>query len=107
MAKQKALKFQQIVKAPPSEVYLALTTAAALREWFCDTAQLEPQKGGRVYFAWNSGYYAVGEITKLTQDKKMAFTWLGRSEPAQTNVEISIGPKKDGSSVTVVHSGVG
>jgi uncharacterized protein YndB with AHSA1/START domain len=107
MAKQKELKFQQTIKAPPAEVFLALTNATALREWFCDTAHIEPHKGGRVYFAWNSGYYAVGEITKLTQDKKVAFTWLGRGEPDLTAVEISIAPKKDGSTVAVVHSGIG
>jgi uncharacterized protein YndB with AHSA1/START domain len=107
MAKKQELKFRQTIKAPPAEVYLALTHATALREWFCDTAQIEPHKGGRVYFAWNSGYYAVGEITKLSQDKKVAYTWLGRGEPDATAVSISIAPKKDGSAVTVVHSGVG
>ena len=107
MAKKQALKFQQIVAAPPAEVFLALTNATALREWFCDTALVEPHKGGRVYFAWHQGYYAVGEITKLSADKKVSFTWQGRGEPGPTDVEISIAAKKDGTSVTVVHSGIG
>ncbi|MEP7356848.1 MAG: SRPBCC domain-containing protein [Anaerolineales bacterium] len=107
MAKKQALKFQQIVPAAPAEVYLALTNATALREWFCDVVHIEPHKGGRVYFAWNQGYNTVGEITKLTLDKKVAYTWLGRGEPGPTSVEISIAPKKGGSSVTVIHSGLG
>jgi uncharacterized protein YndB with AHSA1/START domain len=107
MAKKQALRFRQTVKAPPAEVYLALTNATALREWFCDAAQIEPHKGGRVYFAWNQGYYAAGEITKLTPGKKVAFTWRGRGEPDQTAVDISIAAKKDGSSITVKHNGVG
>jgi uncharacterized protein YndB with AHSA1/START domain/uncharacterized damage-inducible protein DinB len=107
MAKKQELKFRQTIKAPPAEVFLALTNATALREWFCDTAEIEPRKGGRVYFAWNQGYYAAGEVTKFTPGKKLSFTWHGRGEPDHTQVEISVAPKKGGASVSVVHSGVG
>ena len=107
MAKKQTLKFRRTVNAPPAEVFLALTNATALREWFSDTALLEPRQGGRVYFAWNQGYFAAGEVTKLNPGKKLGFSWRGRGEPDQTQVEISVAPKKDGSSVTVLHSGLG
>ena len=96
MAKKETLEFKRTIKAPAAEVFLALTNATALREWFCDVAQIEPRKGGRVYFAWHQGYYAAGEVTKVTTDKKLAFTWAGRGEPDVTQVEIRLTARRRG-----------
>jgi len=106
MPKTETLQFKRAINAPAPEVFLALTNATALREWFCDVAQMEPRKGGRVYFAWHQGYYAAGEVTKVVADKKLAFTWTGRGEPDTTQVEIVIAAKKSGSTVRVTHAGV-
>jgi uncharacterized protein YndB with AHSA1/START domain len=106
MAKKQTLQFKRTIKAPASEVYLAVTNPTALREWFCDVAQIEPRKDGRVYFAWHQGYYAAGEVTQVSPGKKLAFTWTGRGEPDTTEVEISIAAKKDASAIRVVHEGV-
>src|SRR5258708_37992626 len=106
MAKTETLEFKHTIGASASEVYLALTNATALREWFCDVAQFEPRKGGRAYFAWHQGYYAAGEVTKVVADKKVAFTWTGRGEPDTTQVEITVAAKKNASSVRITHAGV-
>ena len=106
MAKKETLEFKRAINAPASEVFLATSNPTALREWFSDVAQIEPRKGGRVYFAWHQGYYAAGEITKLSPDKRLAFTWTGRGEPDTTQVEISITAKKNGSTIQVAHAGV-
>ena len=106
MAKKQTLEFKRTINAPASEVFLAVTNATALREWFSDVAQIEPRKGGRVYFAWHQGYYAAGEVTKVSPGKKLAFSWAGRGEPNTTQVEISIAAKKNASTVRVVHAGV-
>jgi uncharacterized protein YndB with AHSA1/START domain len=106
MAKKKTLEFKRAINVPPAEVFLAITNATALREWFSDVAQIEPRKGGRVYFAWHQGYYAAGEITKVNPGKKIAFTWIGRGEPEATQVEISIASQKSASTIDVAHAGV-
>jgi uncharacterized protein YndB with AHSA1/START domain len=106
MAKTETLEFKRTINAPASEVFLALTNATALREWFCDAAQIEPRKGGRVYFAWHQGYYAAGEVTKVVTDKKLALTWTGRGEPDTTQVEIALAAKKNATSVQITHAGV-
>ena len=106
-AKTQTLKFKRTVNAPPAEVYRVFTNATALREWFCDAAQAEARKGGRLYCWWNSGYYASGEFTGLTPDKKVAFTWCGRDEPEATRVRVSLAAKSGGTAVTVAHGGVG
>jgi len=106
MAKTETLEFKRTIGAPASEVYLALTNATALREWFCDASQFEPRKGGRAYFGWHQGYYAAGEVTKVVAGKKVAFTWTGRGEPDTTLVEITLAAKKNASSVRITHTGV-
>src|SRR5258708_32769164 len=98
MAKTETLEFKHTIGASASEVYLALTNATALREWFCAVAQFEPRKGGRAYFAWHQGYYAAGEVTKGVADKKVAFTWTGRGEPDTRRAEITMAGKKNASS---------
>jgi uncharacterized protein YndB with AHSA1/START domain len=109
MAKTKTLKFKRTIKAPPPEVYRALTRSSALRQWFSDAAQLEARKGGRVYFGWNDGYGAMGEVTAVEPDKKIALTWLGKDEPESTQVQITLRPtpSNGGTVVSVAHAGFG
>ncbi len=101
------LKFEQTVGASAAQVYRAFTISSALREWFCDAALANPRPGGRLYFGWNSGYYASGEFTAVTENEAIAFTWHGRNEPATTQVDISLEPEGEGTRVTISHSGIG
>lgn len=68
---------------------------------------LNPKIGGRIYMAWNSGFYAAGEFTLFEPDRRLIFTWYGRNEPAPTLVEVSLTPKGDKTLVQVIHSGLG
>ncbi len=101
------LKFKQRVNAPPAQVYRAFTNSTALREWLCDAAQADGRKGGRVHLWWNAGHYATGEFTSLVPDKKVVFTWRGPSDPAATNVQVSLVARDGRTLVTLTHSGVG
>ena len=107
MAKTQTLKFRQTVNASPAQVYRAFTNSTALRAWFCDAAMVNLSKGGRLYWGWNSGYYACGEFTALVPDKKIAFTWRGQGEPQETRVQVTLAAKNGGTAVTVAHTQVG
>ena len=106
MAKQ-TLEFTRTIQAAPETVFRALTNATALREWLCDTALFDARPGGNYYVAWNSGYYATGQVVKLTAPSKVTLTWLGRGYPEATEVKISVAKKKAGTVVTVAQVGVG
>lgn len=108
-ARTRTLKFRRALNAPPSEVYRAFTRASTLRQWFCDAAQADAHKGGRLYVWWNDGYYASGEFTALDPDRKLAFTWLGKDEPASTRVQITLksAPGNGATEIAVAHSGLG
>lgn len=103
----KPLKFKLTVNAPASEVYRAFTRAMVLREWFCNAAQADPCKGGRLYLHWNSGYYTAGEFTTLVPNKKVAFTWQGRGEPGVTRVQVTLAEKEKRTVVNLTHAGIG
>src|SRR5215212_4349325 len=105
MAK-KAIPFTRTIQAAPEAVFRALTSATALREWFCDTALFDPAPGGSFYVAWNTGYYATGQVKKIDAPRKLQLTWQGRGEPAPSEVKINVAQKKAGTVVTLTHAGV-
>lgn len=87
------MTFEQTIDAPASQVYRAFTNASALREWLCDVATTAPHVGGRIYMAWNSGFYTAGEYTGLESDQKVTFTWRGRDDPDVSQVHVIITPQ--------------
>ncbi|HJW90745.1 MAG TPA: SRPBCC domain-containing protein [Anaerolineales bacterium] len=104
---QQSISFTQKVKASPAEVYSAFTNATALREWLSDVASALPKPGGRLYLAWNSGYYASGEFTELQPGERAAFTWQGRGEPAQSRVQVRLSAQDGLTQVDLDHTGLG
>jgi uncharacterized protein YndB with AHSA1/START domain len=104
--KTQVLKCKCLIEAPPASVYQAFGSATALREWFCDSAQVELRKGGRLYAWWSTGYYAAGQFISVNPDKKLIFTWRGRGEPESTQVQITFASRNAGTAVAVAHSGI-
>lgn len=88
MAADNDLTYQKTIQASIDLVYRAFTSSTALREWFCDFSTTNPVVGGRIYFAWERGYFASGEFTKLDRQHIVAFNWIGKQEPDWTSVTI-------------------
>ncbi len=101
------LTFSQVVAAPATAVYYALTNQTALQQWLCANAQVDVRVGGRVYFYWQQGYYTAGEFTALEPNQKVAYTWHGRKEPAQSQVDITLTAENGHTTVHLTHTGVG
>jgi uncharacterized protein YndB with AHSA1/START domain len=101
------ITLEQRIEAPVSQVYRAFTNETALREWLCDGARAHPAKGGRVHLWWANGYYATGEYRKLVADQAVEFTWLGRGEPRETRVSVTLQPDGEATVVSLAHQEVG
>ncbi len=111
------LTFERSLRAPLRQVFNAFTNGTALREWFCDYATTEPRPNGRIYLAWNSGFYTAGQFirTEPPQDGAafMSYTWYGKGEPAATEIAVSLsaagetGTGETGTSLRLEHCGVG
>jgi uncharacterized protein YndB with AHSA1/START domain len=95
---------KQLVKATPDQVYYAFTHAGALTEWLCVFATVAPRPGGRMYLWWNGDFYSAGEYIELKENKSIKFKWFARSEPAASEVLVTLGKRKDGTMVTMAHT---
>jgi uncharacterized protein YndB with AHSA1/START domain len=93
------------VDAPAAEVYRALITPAALRDWLCDAAEVDPRPGGRAYFWWNDGYYSAGVFKELARDERLAFTWRGPTDSPGT-ITVALAPQDTATAVTVTYEAV-
>ena len=105
MTQEGTLTSRRTVGATPTEVFRAFTNPAALRDWLCNAAQVEPRKGGRIYLWWNDGYHTSGVFTDLTRGESLSFTWQGPGEAA-SEVNVSLATQGEGTEVTVTHDGI-
>ena len=47
-----SLEFSAALSAPVEDVFAALTDAARLQRWFCDSCESEPRVNGRLVMRW-------------------------------------------------------
>ena len=107
MANERQVTRQVVIHTTPELAFEALSRASELREWFCDEARSDLRTGGRFEVRWNTGYRVEGRYTAVEAPRRVAFTWQGSGEPAETAVEATVEPLPDGVQVRLVHSGYG
>lgn len=105
--KLECLKYKHFINTTASEAYRAFTNPAALGGWLCNQAYVQKGPSSSFFVWWQNGYFATGEFTKLSPDKNVSITWLGKDEPGKTNVSVTIKPKDEGIQITLIHSGFG
>lgn len=97
--------------APPPQVYQSLTLPARMDAWLSRRAKVELRVGGVMDFGWTE--LADGEalpagptqITELEQDRLIAYDWRWPGESGLTQVRWELAPQKNGSLVTLKHTG--
>jgi uncharacterized protein YndB with AHSA1/START domain len=99
--------FERSLRAPIRQVYHAFTNGSCLREWFCNYATTEPRPGGRIYLAWNEGFYMVGQFIRTDTPHSAAFTWFGKNEPGPSEVAISLDEQDGVTHLRLEHREVG
>jgi uncharacterized protein YndB with AHSA1/START domain len=102
---------QAAVGAPPETVYAALTTPAALQTWLAEHAEVALDAG--VFEFWGR-YTPDGErgrqrLLSFQPGRGVSFSWI--VQDAETEVAVTVEPspspsQRDGSVVTLTHSGV-
>lgn len=109
MPDESSFEYKKEIFAPADLIFRAFTNATAMREWLCDISTTNPDLGGRIYMAWNRGYYASGNYTKLVPEKAVSFSWIGKEEPGWSNVDVTLQPLEgeDHYLVQLRHSGIG
>jgi uncharacterized protein YndB with AHSA1/START domain len=100
-------KFDQKIKAPPSQVFKSFTNATRLSHWLSDGATVSPRSRGRLVLWWNDGRSAAGEYERLEKDRLISFTLIGHRQTASTKVTVEIHEEDGGSNVAVEEAGPG
>ena len=104
---EKTIRVIKKINIGVHQVYFALTNGTKLRHWLCDFSSLSVKIGGRVYLAWESGYFASGKIVELVPNKKVSYEWRGSNDPASSLVTFSLEELKDGTSLVLEHGRLG
>ena len=106
------------VKARPSIVFQALTTAEGMAQWWGPDdgpvliAEADPRRGGgfRVRFrrlADATEYETNGEFLEVVQPERIVMSWRwkdGLVDPGESRVEIVLRPVPEGTEITVTHT---
>lgn len=101
-----SVSVEKLILASPHQIFQAFTKSTKLRHWLCQVASLEANENGRIYLAWDNGYYAAGYFLTLIPNHKLAFTWHGRNEPQPTLVTVTITLAGEKCFVHLEHSGM-
>lgn len=105
------------IKARPSVVFEAVTTAQGIAQWWGPdagpvlVAEADPCKGGRyrVRFRMLDGteHESSGEYLEIVPPERVVMSWRwkgGQEDPGESRIEIVLRPIPDGTEITFTHS---
>ena len=90
------LEFAVPIPAPSEVVAYAFHSSQGWRDWPCNAARFTPQPGGSNPLAWESGWYAAGNVKHYARSQHIKLGWRGRGDPEPTRVTISLQPSPGG-----------
>ncbi len=98
--------------AAPEQVWLALTTADAVRGWFWPprfhaVVEADAREGGQYRIASEVAGIAVGgKYTVLQSPGLLGFTWRWDGEDRESAVRVELAKSEAGTALTLAHSGL-
>jgi uncharacterized protein YndB with AHSA1/START domain len=75
---------QQLVPAPPQEVFRWLVQPELLVRWIGIDVQREPRPGGRFRFEVTDGQWCGGRYLEVVPGRRVVVTWDGRAAPSRS-----------------------
>ena len=103
-----AVAREQVVVAPPGEVFRWFVDPGLLARWIGIRAVLEPRPGGSFRFELVDGEWCSGHYLEVVPGRRVVFTWGWDSgaipvPPGSSTVEVDLEPHPDGTLVRLVH----
>ena len=90
------------IAAAPERVYRAWTDASELSAWFSVRAEIEPRKGGRLFFEWLGGDRLETNVLAVRQNREIRFPFGSRGE----EVRVLLRKVKGGTLCTLEQTGM-
>ena len=102
----KTITKEQFIKAAPERVFQALTEKQELERWFVPKAEIELKPRGTFRIEMAPGIGEHGKVKEVKPSQLFSFTWEALS-PTPTTLAFELTKEKDGTLVTLTHSGIG
>ena len=103
---ERTLDHQYFVRARPEDVFRAVSHPAELTRWLCDTAEVEPRKGGKYSLGWTGGPTHTGTLVEFEPGRRIAFAWSWPGVALRGTVfSLSVAPEGEGTLLGVQHRG--
>ena len=102
----KTIAKEQFIQATPERVFAALTTKQELERWFVPTADIDLKPGGTFRVEMAPGIGEHGTVREVQPAQLFSFTWEALS-PTPTTLTFELRAERDGTLVTLTHSGIG
>lgn len=99
----KDFKKYYIIKAAPSEVYMALTNEKSIELWTDDKAEMSTEPGSE-FSMW--GGSIVGKNLEFEENRKLVQEWYFGEQEEPSIVTIILHPHKKGTSVELRHTNI-
>src|SRR3989304_6817046 len=108
------IHFEIEINATPEKVWAKLASLEGMNEWFSQKLIFEFIEGGHFRMEVNipeeGEYTFFGEVVKIEPNKELAFTWIEHEKgkdpwPVSTLVSFKLKPSKNGTLVTLSHTG--
>src|SRR5688572_6483852 len=100
-----AVEVSRMLNATPAVTHKLFLTDVGFREWFCDSAYVQPRDGGRIFLSWNSGFAMIGTYENREKDQPVVFTWQVVGEPDVSRITAAFEAIDGGTRVTIAHDG--
>lgn len=99
----KDFKKYYIIKAAPSEVYMALTNQKSIELWTDDKAEMSTEPGSE-FSMW--GGSILGKNLEFEENRKLVQEWYFGNQEEDSIVTIILHPHKKGTSVELRHTNI-
>ena len=114
VAENLQIQFEIEINAPPAKVWAKLATLEGMHEWFSKKLIFEFRQGGRFQMetsiSGDGDFTFFGEVVKVRPSEELAFTWTEHEKgkdpwPVSTLVSFKLKPNKNGTLVSLTHTG--
>lgn len=102
----KTITKERFIKATPDRVFQALTEKQELERWWAQKADIELKPGGTFRTELAPGLREHGRVKEVKPSQLFSFTWEA-SSPTPTTITFELTKEKDGTLLTLTHSGIG
>ncbi|WP_316840403.1 SRPBCC domain-containing protein [Pedobacter gandavensis] len=107
--KTAALEVEQILDAPVSSVWAALTNNDQLKKWYFDLAEFKPEIGFDFQFYGSKDdrrYLHLCKVTAVIPEKKIAYSWKYENHPGETEVSFELFEQEGKTRLKLSHTGI-